>query len=79
MNPAERKSCRAEVNMHRDAIMEELRATRERLAAQHNYDVRALAEDAKKRERAGNRKVVKLARPAVAVVPRKRAATGRSR
>lgn len=58
--------------MHRDAIMEELRATRERLAAQHNYDVRALAEDAKKRERAGNRKVVKLApRPAVVVVPRK--------
>lgn len=66
--------------MHRDAIMEELRATRERLAAQHNYDVRALAEDAKKRERAGNRKVVKLApRPVEAVVPRKSAATGRSR
>ena len=35
--------------MHRDAIMEELRATRERLAAQHNYDVRALAEEARAR------------------------------
>ena len=59
--------------MHRDAIMEELRATRERLAARHDYDVRALAEDAKKRERAGNRKLVKLApRPVETVVPRKR-------
>ena len=54
--------------MRRDAIMEELRATRERLAARRNYDVRALAEEAKDRERASNRKVVKLTprRPAAA-------------
>ena len=54
--------------MRRDAIMEELRATRERLAAQRNYDVRALAEEEKDRERASNRKVVKLTprRPAAA-------------
>ena len=54
--------------MRRDAIMEELRATRERLAARRNCDVRALAEEAKDRERASNRKVVKLTprRPAAA-------------
>ena len=54
--------------MHDDAIMKELRATRERLAAQRNYDVRALAEDAKNRERASNRKVVKLAPRRLAAV-----------
>ena len=45
-----------------------MRATRERLAARRNYDVRALAEEAKDRERASNRKVVKLTprRPAAA-------------
>ena len=54
--------------MRRDAVMEELRATRERLAVQRNYDVCALAEEAKDRERAGNRKVVKSTprRPAAA-------------
>ena len=58
-------STRNEGDMRRDAIMEELRATRERLAARRNCDVRAPAED---RERASNRKVVKLTprRPAAA-------------
>ena len=60
--------------MRRDAIMEELRATRERLAARRNCDVRALAED---RERASNRKVVKLTprRPAAAAAAAAAAAT----
>ena len=47
-------STRNEGDMRHDAIMEELRATRERLAARHNYDVRALAEEAKDRERSSN-------------------------
>ena len=61
-------STRNEGDVRHDAIMEELRATRERLAARRNYDVRALAEEAKDRERASNRKVVKLTprRPAAA-------------
>ncbi len=54
--------------MHRDEIMDELRATRERLAAERNYDVRALSQDAKARERTGNRKVVKLAPRRVATL-----------
>ena len=57
-----------EDDTRRDAVMEELRAARERLAAQRNYDVRALAEEAKDRERASNRTVVKSTprRPAAA-------------
>ena len=47
--------------MHYDEIIEEVRANRDRLAAQRNYDIRALYEDAKNRERASARKVVKLA------------------
>lgn len=53
---------------------------RDRLAARHDYDVRALAEEAKKRERVGNRKLVKLTpRPVEPVAPRKRTAAGRGR
>ena len=55
--------------MHHDEIIEEVRANRDRLAAQRNYDIRTLYEDAKNRERASNRKVVKLA-------PRRLASTG---
>ena len=47
--------------MHYDEIIEEVRANRDRLAAQRNYDIRALYEDAKNRERASHRKVVTLA------------------
>ena len=47
--------------MHHDEIIEEVWANRERLAVQRNYDVRALYEDAKNRERSSDRKVVKLA------------------
>lgn len=55
--------------MHYDEIIEEVRVNRDRLAAQRNYDIRALYEDAKNRERAGGRKVVRLA-------PRRLAGTG---
>ncbi|MDE0124490.1 MAG: hypothetical protein OXN97_07945 [Bryobacterales bacterium] len=47
--------------MHHDEIIEEVRANRDRLAALRNYDIRALYEDAKNRERASGRKVVRLA------------------
>ena len=46
--------------MHYDEIIEEVRVNRDRLAAQRNYDIRALYEDAKNRERASGRKVVRL-------------------
>ena len=55
--------------MHQDEIIEEVRANRDRLAAQRNYDIRALYESAKTRERASDRKVVKLA-------PRQLSSTG---
>ena len=55
--------------MHHDEIIEEVRANRDRLAAQLDYDIRALHEDAKNRKRASDRKVVKL-------VPRRLASAG---
>lgn len=55
--------------MHQDEIIEEVQANRDRLAARRNYDIRALYEDAKNRERASDRKVVKL-------TPRRLSTTG---
>ena len=55
--------------MHQDEIIEEVWANRDRLAAQRNYDIRALYEDAKERERASNRRVAKM-------VPRRLARIG---
>ena len=46
--------------MHRDEIIEEVRTIRERLAAQKGYDIRALYEEAKKRQQESDRKVVTL-------------------
>jgi len=43
-----------------DPIVKEVRAARERLAAKFNYDVRAILEDARKRQRESGRKVVTL-------------------
>ena len=47
--------------MNHDDIIKKVRTVREELAAQHNYDVRALYEEAKKRQQKSERKVVKLA------------------
>ena len=47
--------------MNHDDIIKEVRTVREELAAQHSYDVRALYEEAKKRQQRSERKVVKLA------------------
>lgn len=57
------------MTMHQDGIIEKVRANRDRLAAQRNYDIRALYEAAKNRERASDRKVVKL-------TPRRLSSTG---
>ncbi|MCY4509162.1 MAG: hypothetical protein OXG35_19705 [Acidobacteria bacterium] len=46
--------------MH-DEIIHEVRANRERLAAEHDFDVRALYEAARQRERTSGRRIVKLA------------------
>lgn len=46
--------------MGQDEIIQEVRAIREDLAARHDYDVRALYEEAKRREREGGRKVIQL-------------------
>ena len=46
--------------MSSDPIVDEIRETRERLAAQFGFDVRAIAEDVRRRDAAGDRKVVRL-------------------
>jgi len=46
--------------MSDDPIVAEVRAIRDRLAARFNYDIRAIAEDARRRQREGGRKVVSL-------------------
>ena len=46
--------------MNHDDIIKEVRTIREQLAAQGGYDVRALFEEAKKRQQGSERKIVKL-------------------
>ena len=45
--------------MQPDPIVEEIRAIRDRLAAQFNYDIGALVKDAQKRDALGDRLVVR--------------------
>ena len=47
--------------MSRDPIVEEIRKYREQRAARFNFDIRAIALDARKRERKSGRKVLCLA------------------
>ena len=47
--------------MNHDDIIKEVRTIREQLAATHNYDVRALFLDAKRRQQESRRRVVELA------------------
>ncbi len=47
--------------MNGDDIMKEVRTIRQQLAASHDYNVRALFVEAKKRQEGSGRKVVKLA------------------
>ena len=51
------------MTMYEDSIVEEIRKIREERAAKFNYDVRAIAEDARKREQQSGRKVVSFAHP----------------
>ena len=46
--------------MKHDEIIGEVRATRERLAAEKGYDIRALYEEAKRRQQESDRAVVEL-------------------
>jgi hypothetical protein len=49
--------------MREDAVISEVRRYREQRAATFGYDIRAIAEDAKKRERESGRQIVSFARP----------------
>ena len=46
--------------MQDDPVVAEIRRIREELAAQFNYDLDAIIEDARKRDAADNRKVIRL-------------------
>lgn len=46
--------------MNHDQIIGEVRATRERLAAERGYDIRALYEEAKRRQQESGREIVEL-------------------
>ena len=46
--------------MIKDPIIEEVRASREEIAARFNYDVHAIAKYLRKRQRESGRKVVSL-------------------
>lgn len=46
--------------MPNDPVVDEVRQIRDTLAAKFNYDVAAIARDARKRQKAAKRKVVSL-------------------
>ena len=46
--------------MSSDPIVDEIREIRERLAAEFGFNVHAIAEDARRQDAAGDRKVVRL-------------------
>jgi hypothetical protein len=49
--------------MMHDAIVDEVRAIREQLAAQFNFDIRAIVADAQKRQAASRARIVSFAPP----------------
>jgi hypothetical protein len=49
--------------MREDSIVEEVRKFRDERAAKFGYDLRAIAEDARKRQQQSGRKVVSFANP----------------
>ena len=46
--------------MNHDQIIGDVRATRERLAAERGYDIRTLYEEAKRRQQESDREIVEL-------------------
>jgi hypothetical protein len=55
--------------MFHDPIVDEVRAIREQLAAQFNFDIRKIVEDAQKRQAASKSRIVSFQRPAAALEP----------
>ncbi len=55
--------------MNQDNIIKEVRTLRDKLASRHNYDVRALFEEAKRNQQKSERKVVKLSPKRLETVP----------
>jgi hypothetical protein len=51
------------MTMREDPIVSEVRRFRDERAAKFDYNLRAIAEDAKKREQQGGQRVVSLAHP----------------
>lgn len=49
--------------MIQDPIVEEVRAIREQLAAQFNYDIRKIVEDAQQRQATSQRKIIRVEQP----------------
>ena len=55
-----------EIALFHDPIVEEVRAIREQLAAQFNYDIRNIVEDAQKRQATSKSRIVSFQQPAKA-------------
>jgi hypothetical protein len=52
--------------MFQDPIVEEVRAIREQLAAQFNFDIRKIVEDAQRRQLTSTSRIVSFERPKTA-------------
>ena len=55
--------------MFHDPIVEEIRAIREQLAAEFNFDIRKIVEDAQRRQATSTSKIVSFQRPIKALQP----------
>jgi len=55
--------------MFHDPIVEEVRAIREQLAAQFNFDIRKIVEDAQRRQATSGSRIVSFERPKKAPQP----------
>ena len=55
--------------MFHDPIVEEVRAIREQLAAQFNFDIRKIVEDAQRRQATSQSRIVSFERPTKARQP----------
>ena len=55
--------------MYQDPIVEEVRAIREQLAAQFNFDIRKIVEDAQRRQATSKSRIVSFQRPTNALPP----------
>ena len=58
-----------ELAMFHDPIVEEVRAIREQLAAQFNFDIRKIIEDAQRRQATSKSRIVSFQQPSKALQP----------